>query len=151
MQGVRLVLDTSNGGFDSHIPDAERKNMCPKCNERPKLDHHSYCRSCKQEYDREYWHKNKKKHRKARKERIRKNKVWVYKYFESHPCTDCGESDPVVLEFDHQGDKEHGISTMVGEAYALSTIKKEIAKCEVVCANCHRRRTAKQLNWYKYI
>ena len=33
--------------------------------------------------------------------------------------------------------------------YDGASLKQEIAKCEVVCANCHRRRTAKQFGWYR--
>jgi hypothetical protein len=61
-------------------------------------------------------------------------------YFATHPCADCGESDPIVLEFDHLGDKLFNI----GEALTYrnwESILAEIEKCEVVCANCHRRRT----------
>lgn len=74
----------------------------------------------------------------------------VYEYLLNHPCTDCGEVDPVVLEFDHLDPtiKEYNISNMM--SYSWSSIEKEISKCQVVCANCHRRRTAKTYNWYNF-
>src|SRR5438874_2354204 len=64
-------------------------------------------------------------------------------------CTHCGIRDVVVLEFDHREpqDKRDDISNLVLRAYSWSTIAKEIAKCDVVCANCHRRRTAKYFGW----
>jgi hypothetical protein len=64
-------------------------------------------------------------------------------YFGSHPCVDCGEGDPVVLEFDHLGEKLFDI----GQALPYRSWKRileEIEKCVVVCANCHRRRTARR-------
>lgn len=64
---------------------------------------------------------------------------------------DCGENDPVVLEFDHISDKIDSVSRMICDSYSLDSLEKEIAKCEVRCANCHRRKTAKQLGWYKNI
>jgi len=68
----------------------------------------------------------------------------------NHPCADCGESDIVVLEFDHQRDKVADVSLLARDGYSLDKIKREIDKCEVVCANCHRRRTAKQFGTYRY-
>jgi hypothetical protein len=54
-------------------------------------------------------------------------------------CSDCGTEDIRVLEFDHLGDKEFGISQI--RDGAEERLRAEIAKCEVVCANCHRIRT----------
>jgi hypothetical protein len=62
---------------------------------------------------------------------------------------DCGEKNPVVLEFDHIQDKKCDISRMLANGLSIKTIKAEISKCEVRCANCHRRKTAKDYNWYK--
>ena len=64
-------------------------------------------------------------------------------YVGTHPCFDCGESDPVVLEFDHQGEKLFTIGQDLRDRNWPSLLD-EIAKCEVVCANCHRRRTARR-------
>lgn len=61
----------------------------------------------------------------------------------------CGETDPVVLDFDHLRDKKENISWLVCHGAKLEIITEEIAKCEVRCANCHRRKTAKQFDWYK--
>ncbi len=59
------------------------------------------------------------------------------------PCMDCGRTfDPVCMDFDHRPDeiKEHAIGS---RKYTISKtqIRAEIAKCDVVCANCHRLRT----------
>lgn len=57
-------------------------------------------------------------------------------------CLDCGEKDIRVLEFDHVKDtKINDVSSLVWRACSIQTIKNEINKCEVVCANCHRIRT----------
>lgn len=66
-------------------------------------------------------------------------------YLREHPCVDCGEADPVVLDFDHLPgfEKRFEIARAVNASTrSWSSILTEIAKCEVVCANCHRRRTA---------
>jgi hypothetical protein len=80
----------------------------------------------------------------VRKEAIRLERTrYLLSFFEGHPCVDCGESDPVVLEFDHLSDKSFAIGTKLVQ-FAWQTILDEIEKCEVVCANCHRRRTARR-------
>lgn len=62
--------------------------------------------------------------------------------YKDRPCADCGEKHPpCVMDFDHvRGKKVFGIGGgMAGRS--LDTIRREIAKCDVVCANCHRLRT----------
>ena len=65
----------------------------------------------------------------------------IVEYLRTHPCVDCGQSDVMVLEFDHLRDTSFGISWGLGEK-SWAQILLEIEKCEVVCANCHRKRTA---------
>jgi len=66
----------------------------------------------------------------------------------SRPCADCdGRFPTYVMDFDHvRGDKEFTVSKAVQRAYALtlSRVRAEIAKCDVVCANCHRIRTERR-------
>lgn len=62
-------------------------------------------------------------------------------------CVDCGENDPVVLEFDHVGGTRQGgltVADMIQRGYSFQRIVEETQECDVVCANCHRRRTADQ-------
>ena len=67
---------------------------------------------------------------------------YVQQYKAAHPCADCGETDPIVLDFDHvRGVKNFSIGNNV-TTRSLAAVKEEIKKCEVVCANCHRKRTA---------
>jgi hypothetical protein len=68
---------------------------------------------------------------------------FLLEYLRDHPCVDCGESDPLVLEFDHVGEKSFEIGAGLPDRN-WDSILREIAKCEVVCANCHRRRTAQR-------
>lgn len=58
-------------------------------------------------------------------------------------CIDCGYSEhAVALQFDHTGDnKKMNVSDMIRSDYSWITIKQEISKCEVRCANCHSIKT----------
>jgi hypothetical protein len=63
------------------------------------------------------------------------------------PCTDCGVRYPkCVMQFDHvdPAKKLFSVAEAVGLLPRLEMLKAEIAKCELVCANCHAIRTAKQ-------
>jgi len=76
---------------------------------------------------------------------------YIWNYLLKNPCIDCGEKDPLVLDFDHQNNKLHNISDLKRGSYSLKTILIEIQKCEVRCANCHRRKTARTNNWLREI
>jgi hypothetical protein len=99
------------------------------------------CRACNAA-----WHaENKERHNAlihARRDRLRvANQERLFRYLDDHPCVDCGEDDILVLEFDHLRDKRAAVTQMPG-SHEWSAIEAEIEKCDVVCANCHRRRTA---------
>lgn len=67
------------------------------------------------------------------------------------PCRDCHKRfHPVCMDFDHRdpADKVRGVTAMVGQSE--EAIRAEAAKCDVVCANCHRIRTAEAGGWLEY-
>ena len=80
------------------------------------------------------------------KENLRnKAREFITAYLSKHPCVDCGESDTVVLTFDHvRGVKSYNVGDMVATDRSLETIRDEIEKCEVRCFNCHAKRTHEQ-------
>lgn len=95
----------------------------------------------------------------ARRERHKINKEnarnkareFIYAYFATHPCVNCGESDPIVLTFDHvHGDKRDNVADMVRDGLGVESIKAEIEKCEVVCFNCHSLRTQERTSAYRW-
>jgi hypothetical protein len=128
--------------------------LCVRCNTNPAtVQKGHWCPPCKRLYDREYWAKTKHLRNKRKKINVAairlRNMKYVWQYLLDHPCR-CGETDPIVLQFDHTSDKVKNISDMLS-SHSLDTIKKEIVKCVVRCAHCHLRRTAVQYDWYKYL
>jgi hypothetical protein len=77
-------------------------------------------------------------------ERIRRRiSQFIVGYLSQHPCVDCGENNIIVLEFDHvRGKKCGNVGNL--KTYSLGKVIREIEKCEVRCANCHRIVTHKR-------
>ncbi len=90
---------------------------------------------------------------KERQERVRAEaRQFAWNYLLGNPCIDCGESDPVVLDFDHvRGQKHHNTSAMVNSWGMGPSLLQEMGKCEVRCANCHRRKTAQERGYYAWL
>lgn len=133
----------------------------------------SWCRDCKREHLRQWKARNPdhwrewlaKNHDRVRarqaawrsetratrlpKQKSRKDeRLAAVRALKERPCTDCGGSfPPECMDFDHVGEgKRRSVSAMV--RYSWDLVLTEIAKCELVCANCHRIRTAKR-GWGK--
>lgn len=97
---------------------------------------------CHNEYVQDHYQNNKNYYL-EKAERARKAKQeWYFKLkVDAGPCTDCKiQYPPCVMQWDHLRDKEFDISTRV-HRYGKARILAEIAKCEIVCANCHAIRT----------
>ena len=94
----------------------------------------------------------KKARMRAFQKRFRQRKrALAFQYLKTHPCVDCKNPDPRVLDFDHQRDKSFNIGKAISSGHvSWEVILKEIEKCEVRCANCHRIRHAIQNNWYDF-
>lgn len=123
---------------------------------RKKNIRHKRCKSCISQSVKKHYLNNKDKYKKKAKVNnetyAERNRRFIYDYLKLNPCIDCGESDVVVLDFDHvRGTKSGNISRMKEDSLSLKTIQKEIEKCEVRCANCHRRKTARQNNHYTLV
>ncbi len=114
------------------------------------------CRTCKRDMQRNWYHKNKTRHVEnvALRRRAEETRIisLIISYLRQYPCVDCGEANPVVLEFDHvKGSKHDSICNMISHGCSWATIHAEIQKCEVRCCNCHRIKTAKQFGYRKML
>jgi hypothetical protein len=108
------------------------------------------------EYNNNWYAKNKERigadKVKQARARNRRNMQYLVDFLRKNPCIDCGETDFKVLDLDHvRGEKNQNVCDMVRKGFSINKIQEEIDKCEVRCSNCHRRKTAIQLGWYKDI
>jgi len=116
---------------------------------------HSACAACFNAYRREHYRMNRRdyiqRNIRVLRERGRAWRRRLWEYLLQHPCIQCGESDPVVLDCDHRdpATKRRSVSLLARSGYPWATVLAELAKCDVRCANCHRRRTAAQFDWPK--
>ena len=62
---------------------------------------------------------------------------------------DCGEKEVVLLDFDHLSNKKFNVSKVVAQRWLWESILEEINKCDVRCVSCHRRKTAREQNWFR--
>ncbi len=145
------------------LPDKKR---CPRCGQwlpasrfdrnRAKADGlGNQCKACKKEIQGDWYKRNKTRHRRKvllrKKKMVEENTERMLNLLLRSACVDCGQLDPVVLEFDHvRGQKRASVARLLSAGYGWEAITEEIAKCEIRCANCHRRKTAKEQNWRIY-
>ncbi|MEI8270573.1 MAG: hypothetical protein WCG45_04330 [bacterium] len=139
---------------------------CPKCKKEKLINEfnfknkskglrHSECKECTRLFVKNHYNNNKgyylDKTQKRNTKLMSEILNYVQQYLLKNPCVDCGESDVVVLEFDHIGKvpKFKAVSSLIRGRYPLEKIIEEIGKCEVRCANCHRKKTAKEFKWFR--
>lgn len=102
----------------------------------------SACRACNRERSKAYYASNLEHHKRVISERnkqlekIIRSKVDDYKM--NHGCSLCDEKEPVCLDFHHRKDKDELVSRLIAQL-SLRRLEKEIAKCSLLCANCHRK------------
>ena len=84
----------------------------------------------------------------------RATRIKALEYLAEKGCCGCGERDPRVLEFDHiePCKKKHGMSDLFSDGYSWGSekLRSEIRKCRVICANCHRKHTIDQQDYYAH-
>lgn len=134
------------------LPVAVGTHHCPRCDmtlplsafNRSGEGHQGWCRACFRAYFKERGQLHRDQCAAGKRRRIEAALAHVDQYLEARSCSDCGEADPNVLEFDHVGTKRDHVSWLVWKGPSIEMLQEEISQCEVVCVNCHRRRTARR-------
>jgi len=85
-------------------------------------------------------YRDKKDARASDRRRYLEKRAWMWA-LKNVPCADCGyHYPPECMDFDHvRGRKKFAVAQNLTRT--MASLKREVAKCEVVCANCHRTRT----------
>jgi hypothetical protein len=95
---------------------------------------------------------SREKKRLARMDEREATRIHSMLYLARQGCEECGERDPRVLEYDHKdpSDKKHKVSRLIISNYSWNApvMRAEVAKCRVLCANCHRRHTVRQQSYH---
>lgn len=114
------------------------------------------CKKCQREYCRKHYQRNSAVYRQRAKKRgaawRREVRARILEYLSIRPCA-CGQSHPAALDFHHRdaADKVDTIAFMFSSMRPWDLIFKEIQKCDVICASCHRILTAEKNGWYSSI
>ncbi len=141
------------------------KKVCIKCERKKEITEFNFkdkakgrrnarCKACTRAEIRAAYYKRREYYLKYRAQHnrlvLRKRQEFLWGYLLNHPCVDCGIADPAVLQFDHvRGKKKESVSVMIYRSgFAMKAILEEIEKCEIRCANCHAKKTAKQRGYY---
>jgi hypothetical protein len=126
---------------------------CPRCGEVKHLKEFGtrtsgkpqhWCKICHCQYQREYFERRQSYYAELQAQRVARNRELLRKA-KRVPCTDCGQSfPPYVMDFDHRPGEEKAFALANAAGWtriSLKRLEEEVAKCDVVCANCHRIRT----------
>lgn len=98
---------------------------------------------------RKHYYANKEQYQERNRKAKEEKAAYIREYKTSRGCMDCGGKFPsFVLELDHldSSQKLYTPATLANLG-SWNKLHAELAKCEVVCANCHRIRTAKRGGW----
>lgn len=105
-----------------------------------------WCKGCRRAYDAAYHQKVKERRRAQKQRRAREMREFLISLKAGRPCTDCGQVfDPACMQWDHlPGSVKIGAIGDIGRKSSRRRILDEVAKCELVCANCHSLRTVRR-------
>ena len=155
MSSMKGIAMGSEGLFES--PTGKRCSTCKQLKPLEDFNRRSTardgrqwtCRACNAAYHQTHKERHMSQIRRRNARILNGNRRRLLAYLDTHPCVDCGEADPVVLEFDHLRDKRADVTRLLKYGHSWETLLAEIAKCEVRCANCHRRRSQVRSKSYR--
>ena len=152
----RSSAPTAAASRPAPLPSGEEK-LCGGCKRRLPIEafnragskRQHWCRACFATYFKARGKRHVERVNQAKRVRRVAARELIARHLSRSPCVDCGEPDPVVLEFDHLHEKRADLTRLVTEGFSAEVLTSEIRACEVVCVNCHRKRTARRAGWLR--
>jgi hypothetical protein len=131
------------------------RKECGRCGETKPVEgfhrfrqggYQAWCKPCRRTYDAAYHRANKARLAELKKKRRREVREWFRSLKEGRPCADCGGTfHPAAMQWDHlPGTIKAADLSNLGKRGSPRRVIEEIAKCELVCANCHAVRTVRR-------
>jgi hypothetical protein len=133
--------------------------FCTHCEQDKSLDefalnrakpdgHQAWCKSCTKEVNADLYRNGYKEKQKAHNRRNKRR--YMDELLEdvgdllAAGCIVCGETDPACLDFHHRdpAQKAYGVRQAVHHGWSRTRVRAEAAKCDILCANCHRKHHA---------
>lgn len=142
------------------IDKEEIVKLCSVCRINKPLDqftkrsgyenkYHSACKLCSNNRKRAKYQGRDKDRDRGTRHLLRESKsVYITSFLMKSRCVDCAETDISVLQFDHNNPNDKKFSLGSYYLHTLEEIKEEINKCTVRCGNCHKKKTAKDRNYF---
>ena len=136
----------------SFLDMTEPQKICSRCKIEKAIDEfnfrhksantrHAYCRECGKLLTQSHYRRNKRQYLDKNTRSFKKRREYA-REMKNRPCADCGVSYPYyVMDFDHREEETKEYELSRTERMSINAVKREIAKCDVVCSNCHRERT----------
>jgi hypothetical protein len=131
------------------MPETKR---CGLCRQAPSVaDFHAssrhgqqaWCKPCRQAYAAAHYQANKERRQEQNKRRQAEFMAWYISLKADRPCADCGQVfHPAAMQWDHlPGFEKKANLSLLARRGGRQRVLDEIAKCELVCANCHAVRS----------
>lgn len=133
------------------------EKRCPTCQQTKSTEHFhknrarrdglaSHCKDCQKTISRKHYESNKPAYYTRNKRAKRKQSLEILEMKKNTPCKDCGGSfHPYIMEFDHRDPETKLFSIARRGKIVYKKLRDELAKCDLVCANCHKLRTFRRM------
>ncbi len=138
--GAGNLASSNLAALTKHCRRCDKTKSVREFHRRGK-SYQSWCKECKKLLDAAWWQANKERLTPSKNRRKQEIREWFLSLKGQYKCARCPEDHPVALHFHHvdPSKKDFALAFAVARGYRKERIEAEMAKCEVLCANCHAK------------